>query len=429
MLDIKYIRENLDKVREAIKNKNGNIENLETILSLDDTRRKLIIDVEAIRSRRNEISEKLKDDKDDALIEESKKLKEMLAMKEAEQNDVEQKWMEHMLQIPNIPLSEVPVGSDETANEVLHKNGKPTKFSFKPKDHVELGQDLDLIDVDRATKVSGTRFAYLKNEAVLLEFALVQYVMNKLLKKGFHPILPPALIKQNITQGLGYWQAGGNDNYYLVHDVQKDQSGKEEVNPLYLVGTGEHSVVPMHKDEVFKDAELPKKYVAFSPSFRREAGSYGRDTKGILRVHQFDKIEMVAFVKPEQDEEVRKELLGVVEEMMQELGLPYQVVALCTGDTSLPSAQTIDVETWIPSQEKYRETHSISTTTSFQARRLNIKYQAKDERKFVHILNGTAFAVGRAIVAILENNQQEDGSIKIPKVLVPYTGFDEIKKK
>jgi seryl-tRNA synthetase len=428
MLDIKFIRENTDKVREAIKNKNSNV-SLDFILGLDDTRRKLIIEVEAVRSRRNEIADQMKKGKDDELVAESKKLKEQLTMKETELVNVENEWQAAMLQIPNLPLPNVPVGHDESANTVLRKEGKPKKFSFKPKDHLELGEALDIIDVVRAAKVSGSRFAYLKNEAALLEFALIQFAFGRLLKKGFQPILPPALVKQNITQGLGYWQAGGNENYYLVMDIEKSEKGEEKSTPLYLIGTAEHSIVPMHKDEVLQESELPRKYVGFSPSFRREAGTYGKDTKGIMRVHQFEKVEMVALTTPEQDAMVRKEMLDTVEGMLKELELAYQVVALCTGDISFPAAETIDIETWIPSQDKYRETHSISTTTDFQARRLNIKYLSKDERKPLHILNGTAIAIPRMIIAIMENNQQEDGSIVIPKALQPYLGFDVIKKK
>ena len=430
MLDIKYIRENPDKVRKAIKDKNGNVENLDNAIQKDNLRRSLIIDVEAIRSRRNQIAEKLKQDKDDALIEESKQLKERLTKLETELSNIEQDWKAAMIQIPNPALENVPVGNDETENKVLRKEGKPPKFSFKPKDHLELGEALDIFDVGRATKVVGGRFAYLKNQAAVLEFALIQFALSRLMKKGFQPILPPAVVKKSIADGLGYWQAGGNQNYWLLTDQETFDEGltTKDPDPTYLIGTSEHSVVPMYKDETLPESELPKKYVAFSSCFRREAGSYGRDTRGILRVHQFDKLEMVAFVKPDQDEQVRKELLGVVEDMMKELELPYQVVALCTGDTAFPAAETIDIETWIPSQDKYRETHSISTTTDFQARRLNIKYQSKDERGFAHILNGTAIAMPRMIIAILENNQQEDGSIKIPKVLQEYTGFSEIKK-
>ncbi|OGE23554.1 serine--tRNA ligase, partial [Candidatus Daviesbacteria bacterium RIFCSPHIGHO2_01_FULL_38_8] len=279
-------------------------------------------------------------------------------------------------------------------------------------------------------KVSGSRFYYLKNEGVLLELALLQYALKKLMAEGFSPIFPPALIKQDITQGLGYWAGGNHNNYYLVQDFEEVEKGVENPNPLYLIGTAEHALVPMHKDEVFKEEALPKKYVGFSPSFRREAGTYGKDTRGILRVHQFNKVEMVAFVRVEDDQETRKHLLNLAESFMQDLRLPYQVVQLASGDTSFPAAETIDIETWLPGQDKYRETHSISTTTDFQARRLNIKYKDQSgQMKFVYILNGTAFAIGRTLIAILENYQQEDGSVKVPEVLIPYTGFDVIKPK
>lgn len=427
MLDIKFIRENLEQVKAAVKNRQMNI-NVDHLIAVDDQRRKLIIETEALRSRRNEISEKLKKEKDEQLIDESRSLKEKLGQLELELTEVESQFKKAMLEVPNIPLADVPVGGDETANQVLRQWGKPIKFDFEIKDHVQLGEALNLIDIPRAAKVSGTRFAYLKNQAVLLEWALVQFVLKHLMPQGFEPILPPMLIKKNVTDDLGYWSFGGKENYYLVEDFQSDEQKQGNPNPLYLIGTGEHSVVPMYKDEVFKKGELPKKYVAFSSCFRREAGSYGRDTKGILRVHQFDKVEMIAFVRPEDDETVRKQMLGLVEKMTQELELPYQVVALCTADISFPAAETIDIETWIPSQNKYRETHSISTTTDFQARRLNTRFQDKDEKHFVHILNGTAFAIGRILIAIMENYQQEDGSIAVPKVLQEFTGFDVIKK-
>ena len=330
-----------------------------------------------------------------------------------------------LYRVPNPPLEDVPVG-DETHNKVLKIVGELPKFKFTPKDHVEIGEDLGIIDIPRAAKVSGTRFAYLKGDGVLLELALVNYAFRKLSQKGFVPVLPPAMIKQEITEGLGYWQAGGNENYYLVRNA--DVYADEEGLGLYLIGTGEHSVVPMHKDEVFEASDLPKKYAAFSPCFRLEAGSYGKDTHGILRVHQFDKVEMVAFVKGEDDEKVRGEMLTLVEEIMGDLKLPYQVVKLASGDLSFPAAQTTDIETWIPSQEKYRETHSISTTTDFQAKRLNIKYAQGANKDFVHILNGTAIALGRTIIAILENYQQEDGSVAVPEVLREYLSKDVISR-
>ena len=232
-----------------------------------------------------------------------------------------------------------------------------------------------------------------------------------------------------MTEGLGYWQAGGNENYYLVSDYEKENEGKEKDNPLYLIGTAEHAIVPMHKDEIFDEKDLPKRYVGFSSAFRREAGTYGKDTRGIVRVHQFDKIEMVAFVRQEDEKEEGKKLLSLAESFMNDLDLPYQVVQLASEDLAFPTAETIDIETWMPSQNKYRETHSISTTTDFQSRRLNIKYKDGDKKKFVHILNGTAFAVGRTIIAILENYQKEDGSILIPKILQKYLHSEKITSK
>ena len=299
---------------------------------------------------------------------------------------------------------------------------EPTKFTFIPKDHVVLGEALDLIDIKRAAKVSGTRFAYLKNEGALLEFALVQLVLEVLTSEGFTPIIPPVLIHKEITEGLGYWQAGGNEDYYNLNDP-------EEKKELYLVGTAEHSIVPMHKDEIFQKKELPKRYVGFSSAFRREAGSYGKDTRGILRVHQFDKVEMVSFVTEEDDDKEHEYLLSLEEKLFQLLEIPYQVVKMCTGDLGFPIARKYDIEAWMPGQGKYREVTSTSTTTDFQARRLNIKYQDGNEKKYSHILNGTAFAIGRTIIAILENYQQEDGSVVVPEALRKYVGKSVIKPK
>lgn len=430
MLDINYICDHLEKVKKSIEARNLDV-NLEKLLKLDLDRRKLIQQVDETRAKRNEAAKK----KD---IEAGKKVKLELDSLEKQLNDVESEWQQLMLQVPNVPVEGVPEG-DVSDNKVLRKEGEPTKFDFTPKDHVELGEALNIIDIPRAAKVSGTRFGYLKNKGALLEFALVQLALETLVREGFTPIVPPALIRKEITEGLGYWHGKiderhtANENYYLVSDPKEHEEG------LYLIGTGEHAVVPMHSDEVLDERELPKKYVAFSSCFRREAGSYGKDAKGILRVHQFDKVEMVEFVKSEEDETERRKMLSIVERLMKSLGLPYQVVQLASGDLSFPGAETIDIETWIPSQEQYRETHSISTTTDFQARRLNIKCKISQPGsselmgvggghriEYVHILNGTAFAIGRMIIALLENFQKEDGSVKIPEVLQKYTGFSEI---
>ena len=421
MFDIKFIRENPQVVQKAAKDKDIDID-VNHVLEIDAKHRELQQSVQQLRAERNRFSRAKN-------IEEGRKIKDRLEKEEHALKAVEEELHNELFQIPNLPLASVPVG-DQSKFEIIKKvssKGRPASgWDFTPKDHLELGENLDIIDVQRAAKVSGTRFAYLKNEGALLEFALIQFAIGKLVKEGFIPILPPMLIKYNITKGLGYWERGNHNNYYLVTDYEEVEEGKEKENPLYLIGTAEHSIVPMHKDEIFNKKELPKRYVGFSSAFRREAGTYGKDTRGILRVHQFDKLEMVEFVKPDEDEKERRKMLSMSESFMQDLDLSYQLVKLASEDLAFPSAETIDIETWMPSQKKYRETHSISTTTDFQARRLNIKYYDGNEKKYVHILNGTAFAIGRTIVAILENYQQEDGSVIIPKVLRKY--LNNLKK-
>jgi len=424
MIDIKFIRENAEAVQKGIKNKGSDID-IKHVLEIDNQRKNLSFSVQKLREERNIVSR----EKD---IEKGRKIKEKLEKEEHELRSHEGRLNELLLKIPNLSLKHVPIG-DASKNEVIKKVGDVKKFDFEPRDHLDLGESLDIIDVTRAAKVSGSRFGYLKNEGVLLELALVQFAMEKLMQEEFTPLIPPVLIRREITDGLGYWQQGGNENYYFVRDYGLSENEQVKSLDLYLSGTGEHSTVPMHKDEIFSEKDLPKRYAIFSSCFRREAGTYGKDTRGIFRVHQFDKVEMVSFVKPEDDRKEREKLLFLVEKMMEELGLPYQLIRLASGDLGFPSAETIDIETWIPSQKRYRETHSISTTTDFQARRLNIKVQegppAGGEKKFVHILNGTAFAIGRAIIAILENYQEKDGSVIIPKILQKYIGKTAIKPK
>ncbi|HEY5600883.1 MAG TPA: serine--tRNA ligase [Patescibacteria group bacterium] len=409
MLDIKFIRDNPELVQKKVEQK-GYKGSIAQLIKVDGKRRDLIEKIDKLRSKRKEVADKRD-------LSEGKKIKEDLKQKEIQLEEVNLEYGKSLNELPNLPLDGVPVG-DESQFEIIKTVGKIPKIDL-PKDHLELGEILDVIDVERAAKVSGSRFGYLKNEAAILEFALVEYALATLTKEGFSPIIPPVLIKENITQQLGYWQGKGQGEYYRADD--EDESG------LYLIGTSEHSIVPMHKDEILEN--LPKRYVGFSSAFRREAGSYGKDTRGILRVHQFDKVEMIAFVKPEDDEKERKKMLELSEKLVASLGLPYQVKKLASGDISFPAAETIDIEIWIPSQNTYRETHSISTTTDFQARRLNIKFNLGVKKEFVHILNGTAFAIGRTIIAILENYQKKDGSVEIPKVLQKYTGFAKIKPK
>ncbi|MBI4092194.1 MAG: serine--tRNA ligase [Candidatus Levybacteria bacterium] len=420
MLDIKFIRENPDKVRDGAASKNIEVP-IEEILRLDEEYRELSRTLQELYTQRNRAAK----ERD---VEGGREIKAEVGSQESKLREVEEKLNTLLRSIPNLPLNGVPVG-DESKFDLIKKSGSIKTHMFKVRDHLELGEILDIIDVERAGKVSGTRFGYLKNEGVLLELALVQFAIETLMKEGFSPVIPPSLIKFDITQELGYWNAGNHNNYYLVSDYEELDGGKEQENLLYLIGTGEHVIVPMHKNETLLSKNLPVKYAAFSPCYRREAGSYGRDTRGILRVHQFDKVEMVEFVKPEDDETERRKMLSLAEKLMQALELPYQVVKLATSDLAFPSAETIDIETWIPSQNKYRETHSISTTTDFQARRLNIKYQEGSDKKFVHILNGTAFAIGRTLIAMLENYQQEDGSVMMPEVLRNYINIDKILPK
>ena len=424
MLDIKFIRENPSVVQRAAKDKGIAIE-IDHVLEIDAKCKELFIAVQKLREERNKFSKAASnavDNEKNKYIEEGKRVKNELEIKEHALKSVEEELHEWLLKIPNLPKANVRVGKDESENEVIRKHMLPSPFSFTPKDHLDLCEGLDIIDVKRAAKVCGTRFAYLKNEGALLEFALVQLVLEVLTSEGFTPIIPPVLIHKEITEGLGYWQAGGNEDYYNLNDP-------EEKKELYLVGTAEHSIVPMHKDEIFQKKELPKRYVGFSSAFRREAGSYGKDTRGILRVHQFDKVEMVSFVTEEDDDKEHEYLLSLEEKLFQLLEIPYQVVKMCTGDLGFPIARKYDIEAWMPGQGKYREVTSTSTTTDFQARRLNIKYQDGNEKKYSHILNGTAFAIGRTIIAILENYQQEDGSVVVPEALRKYVGKSVIKPK
>lgn len=420
MIDIKFIRENSDVVKQGAAKKGVEVD-VENILKLDTSLRELQTRVQELQARRNVAAKERN-------IEEGKKIKEELSGLDTKLNELKSQLDSELFKIPNLPQPEVPVGGEDDF-EIIKTVGEPKVFSFKAKDHLELGENLDIIDVTRASKVSGTRFAYLKNEAVFLELALVQYALEKLKKAGFTPVFPPALIKSEITHGLGYWNEENKNNYYLTTNIEEIEKGKESENSLYLIGTAEHAIVPMHKDETFNAKDLPKRYVAFSPAFRREAGTYGKDTRGILRVHQFEKVEMVSFVRQEEDEAELGELTALAESFMDDLGLSYRLIRLASRDISFPASETRDIETWMPAQNKYRETHSISSTGTFQSRRLNIKYQEGAEKKFACILNGTAFAIGRTLVSILENYQEEDGSVSIPKVLQKYTGFEKISPK
>lgn len=410
MIDLKFVRENPEKVKQGAFSKNIEID-IDKILEADGKVRELSVQVQNLRAERNEAAKSRN-------IEKGREIKVKLDVLEKELTDIEQSLAMLFSQIPALPKDDVKVGKNDTENDVIKTVGEIPQFSFRTRDHLELGEMLDIIDVARAAKVSGARYYYLKNEGAIMELALVRYAFDKLMSKGFMPVIPPTMVTRDTMKALGYMENGGEEDMFSVPSDDK-----------FLVGTAEQSVVPMHKDEMLSVSELPKRYVAYSSSFRREAGSYGKDTRGILRVHEFHKIEMVSFVGEGKDDEEHEFLRGIEEEFFAELKIPYQVIKMCTGDLGFPASRKYDIEAWIPTQEKYREVTSTSTTGDFQARRLNIKYRDGEEKKFVNILNGTAFAIGRTLISILENYQQEDGSVVIPEVLRKYTGFDTIVPK
>lgn len=431
MLDIKFIRENPDKVKEGIGKKQVKVD-IDRLLELDKRKRELLREIEGLKAEQKRVSSVIlspsetdeesrgkstgsfgrqRRPQDDGRAKELKgKIKEM----EPELKKTELELDILMRQIPNLPLEDVPAGKDERDNQVLREEGKKPYFDFNPKDYLEIAENLDLIDVKRAAKTSGSRFGYIKGAAALMEFALVKLAFDTLVKEGFIPVIPPVMLNYKAMSAMGYLDRGADEVYHLEKD------------DLFLVGTSEQSIGAMHSGEVFEEKELPKRYAGFSTCFRREAGAYGKDTKGILRVHQFDKVEMFSFCQPEKSKEEHQYLLSLQEKLVKELKLPYRVVQLCTGDLGSPSAATIDIETWMPSQNQYRETSSTSNCTDFQARRLNVRYKGKDGLDFVHTLNGTAFAIGRTLIAIIENYQQKDGSVEVPKVLRDYLGFKKI---
>jgi len=403
MLDIKFIRENPDEVKDGCRKKQVKCD-IDYLLELDKKRRQMLQEIEGFKSEQNKFSQQAVDEEQ---RKKAKEIKDKIKKLEPEMDKTEKEFIGLMKKIPNLPLDDVPEGKNEKENKFLRKEGKKPKLDFSPKDYLAVAEKLDIIDIERAAKVSGTRFGYLKGGAALLEFALIQLAFEILTKEGFVPVIPPVMLKEKPMAGMGYLDQGADEVYHL----EKDN--------LYLVGTSEQSIGVMHMDEILKEKDLPKRYVGFSTCFRREAGAYGKDTKGILRVHQFDKAEMFSFCLPEKSKEEHQFLLSMQEKLMKLIEVPYQVVHLCTGDTAAPSVSTYDIEAWMPGQNQYRETHSTSNCTDFQARRLNIRYKSKDGVKFVHTLNGTAFAQ-RSILAIIENYQQKDGSIEVPKILRKY---------
>lgn len=410
MLDIQIIRGNKEKIKKAVGAKGFDSKSVDDVCKLDEKRRALIQEVEALRAKRNKLT------KDDVL--EGRKLKIELKKNEEKLASVNKDFEFTMLKIPNPSASDVKIGSAED-NQILRKVGKPKKFSFAAKDHVEIGILTDTIDIERGSKVAQSGFYYIKNEAALLEFALVQYALNKLSQKGFVPVITPNVAKERSMVGCGF-QARSDKERQIYHVEGED---------LDLIATAEITLVGQHMDETFDVKDLPKKYAGYSYCYRYEKGSYGKDVRGILRVHEFRKVEMVVFSLPEESDAWHEKLREFEEEIWAELEIPYQVVKMASGDLGNAASRKYDLEAFMPSQEKYREVTSTSNTTDFQARRLNIKVRRNGKTEYLHTLNGTVLALGRALIAIYENNQQEDGSVAIPKVLRKWIDIEKISVK
>lgn len=417
MLDINFIRQNPKLVEEGARSKGFKI-NIGELLEVDKKRRKLKKQVDKLREKRNKITGKVKKcgnkKERKRLIKQGKNVKERLARVEHKFRAVREKWQKLMLQVPNVPDPEAPVGEDETGNKTVREWGKKPDFDFEPKDHLKLGETLNIIDLKRGAKVSGNNFYYLKDKGAYLQWALMSFAIDKVKGEGFSLMIVPDLVKKEAMVGTGFLPAEEREIYRLKKD------------DLYLIGTAEVPLGAYRAEEILKAQDLPLRYAGFSACFRREAGAYGKKSKGIYRVHQFHKVELFVICHPDEGESIFKEILGISEELMQEINLPYRVVYNCTGDMGFPQRKKYDIETWMPGRGEYGETHSCSLDTDFQARRLKIRFREDKETKFAYTLNNTLVAE-RLLIAILENYQQKDGSVKVPKVLRAYCGFEEIR--
>lgn len=424
MLDYRFIKENLDAVKANIAARNMTAD-ADAVVALFDERTRLVTSLQELQTRRNDnaraMKGKLPDDERAKIIAEGKSIKEEISRMEADVTRLEAELDEAGRRIPNMAHPEAPLGKEDKDNTEVARFGEPKKFSFTPKDHVQLGEDLDIIDFEAGTKVSGVKYYYLKNEAVFLEQALIMYALNKLREKGFTPFITPDVAKEEILQGIGFNPRGNESNVYTL-----------EGEASCLVATAEITLGGYHKDEILAREKLPLRYCGISHCFRREAGAAGQFSKGLYRVHQFTKLEMFVYCLPEDSDRIHEELRKIEEEIFTGLGIPFRVVDTCTGDLGAPAYRKWDLEAWMPGRNggEWGEVTSTSNCTDYQARRLNVRFKDEDgKNRYVHMLNGTAVAISRAMVAVLENYQNEDGTITVPEALVPFCGFTVIKKK
>ncbi len=419
MLDVNIIRKDPEAVRAGVRKKRADPKLVDRFIRFDEEWRAKVAALDQMKAEQNILSRELAKGTSEDLLSKAEVVKKRLTEMTEERDILEGKRDEVLGKLPNLPFPDVPEGPDESGNKVLREVGEKTKFDFEAKDYLTLAEGLGILDVKKAAEVSGSRFSYLLGDAVLLEFALVQLALEVAGKRGFVPVVPPVMIRPKVFEGMGSLAGDQKEERYLL---EKDN--------LYLVGSAENTLGPLHMDDTFEEGNLPRRYAGFSVCLRREAGSYGKDTKGILRVHQFDKVELFSFTKPADSEREHQLLLALEEELMQKLELPYRVVEICTGDMGWNAARQFDIETWFPGQGAYRETHSCSNTTDFQSRGVNIKYRTKEKKKeFVHMLNATGFAIGRTLIGIIENYQTKEGTIRVPKALQGYAGEKEIGKR
>jgi seryl-tRNA synthetase len=424
MLDLKYIRDNLEKVIENTKNRQV-AASPERVVELYDRRNQLLQETEALRHRRNlnaqAMKQKVEPEERQRLIEEGKNLKEQISDQEQILGQLTAEMNAELVKVPNLSHPDAPLGKGEEDNRELKRWGEPPGFSFPAKDHLQLALELDLIDFENAARVSGPKFYYLKNEAVYLELALTRYALDTIQNEGFVPTITPDIAKEEVVEGIGFNPRGEESNIYSV-----------EGTGTCLVGTAEITLGGYYAGQILDAEDLPIKMAGISHCFRRESGAAGQYSKGLYRVHQFSKVEMFIFCKPDQSDSMHQYLLDIEERIFQGLEIPYRVVDACTGELGGPAYRKFDVEAWMPGRGEngeWGEVTSASNCTDYQARRLAIRFKEEGRNQFVHMLNGTAIAISRALISILENHQQPDGSIRIPKKLVPYTEFDCIKTR
>ena len=428
MIDLTDLRARPKEYEKAAKDKGIKI-SIKDFLKIDENRKQLVPEVEEMRAKKNEVSKKvptMKGAEKDKAVSEMKELNEVLKKKEEELTQVESEWNKMQLFMPTIPHKDMPVGKDESGNKEVSKWGEMPEFDFEPKDHVALGEALDIIDIPRGVKVAGARSYFLKGDGMRLELALLQFTLDHLVKKGFTPFTPPLMAGWESLMGTGFFP-GAEEQTYAV-GAQEARGADVKSDDLYLIGTSEVSVCSYHKDEVLGIKDLPKRYAGLSNCFRREAGTYGKDTKGLYRIHQFQKVEQVILCEADEKQALalHEEIRTNAEEVLQALKLPYRVVNVCTGDAGQGKVFMQDIETWMPSRDSYGETHSCSYLGDFQARRLNIKYEDSSGKKiFAHTLNNTCIASPRILIPILEMYQNSDGTVRVPEVLQPYMGGQE----